>query len=206
MPLSRSLAVVLAGLTLSGCVPAIPASTPAAPAPAVPATPEVQVQPLTADQLAQILGVNVWTAKYTGGPIECWLEIKEEGQSTMPRRIPEKDFLGAGSPGAPREGTIDLWWTRREDRQGGQLTIHAANGGYSYGLGKDAFTFVWPSFSARSTTAGKGDPIHAEEGKEFVIFDYEASESLPAGDKKPPRKVHLKLMGRFAEPEQTDEN
>jgi hypothetical protein len=87
-----------------------PATKQAGPAPLPTEAPQVQIQPLTADQLAQILGVDVWTARYSGGPIDCWLEIEEEGQSTMPKRIPEKDNLGAGSVNPPAEGTIELWW------------------------------------------------------------------------------------------------
>lgn len=175
--------------------PGFRSATPAAP------TPRVEIRPLTADQLARILGVNVWTARYSGGPIECWLEIEEQGQSTLPKRIPEKGFLGAGSVNPPAEGTVDLWWTRREDNQGGQLTIHASNGSYAYGLNKDAFTFAWKGFGAQSTTVGSGELRGGEPGKAFVIVDYDARESLPEGDTKAPRRVHLKLMGRFPLPE-----
>jgi hypothetical protein len=174
-----------------------PETKPAAPALHPTGAPHVQIQPLTADQLAQILGVNVWTARYSGRPIECWLEIEEEGQSTLPKRIPEKDFLGAGSANPPSEGTIDLWWSRREDRQGGQLTIHAANGSYTYGLAKDAFTFAWQGVGASHTTIGKGEPIQGEPGKAFVIVEYDARELHPDSEKKSTRRVHLKLMGRF---------
>jgi hypothetical protein len=168
---------------------------PAAPAPLPTAAPHVQIQPLTADQLAQILGVNVWTATYSGGPIECWLEIEEEGQSTMPKRIPGKDCLGAGSANPPSEGAIDLGWSRREDRQGGQLTIHAAKGRYPYGLSKDAFAFPWQGFG--NTTRRSGGPIQGQPGKAFVIVDYDARELHVDSDKKTPRRVHRKLMGRF---------
>jgi hypothetical protein len=174
-----------------------PATKPAAPASLPTGAPQVQIQPLTADQLAQILGLSVWTARYSGGPIECWLEIEEEGQSTLPKRIPEKEFLGAGSANPPSEGTIDLWWSRREDRQGGQLTIRAANGSHMYGLNKDAFTFAWQEFVTQHTTIGKGEPIQGQPGKAFVIVDYDARESHRDSDKKTPRRVHLKLMGRF---------
>ena len=203
---SRTLTIFIPltiGLMLVGCgdtgkPPVVLAVTnPAAPAPPLKENPQFQIQPLTADQLARILGVNVWTARFSGGPIECWLEVEEEGQSTLPKRIPEKDFIDAGSVNPPTEGSIDMWWTQREDRQGGQLSIHAANGSYSYGLNKDALTFAWPGFGAGSTTIGKGELKTVEPGKDFVIIDYDANESLPDGSKKTPRRVHLKLMGRF---------
>jgi hypothetical protein len=171
-----------------------PVTKQAAPAPLSTGAPQIQIQPLTADQLAQILGVDVWTARYSGGPIDCWLEIEEEGQSTMPKRIPEKDSLGAGSVNPPDEGTIELWW-RREDRQGGQLMIRTAAGAHMYGLGKDSFTFAWKAFIAGGTPKGNGGLIRGEPGKAFVIVEYDAREQ--GSDKKIPRRVNLKLWGRF---------
>jgi hypothetical protein len=157
------------------------------------------MQPLTADQLAQIVGVTAWTATYSGGPIECWLEIEEQGQATMPKRIPEKDSFGAGSVNPPTEGTILFWWSRRQDGQGGQLMIQAPHGSYGYGLNKDAFTFGWRGSSEQPRVIGKEELKTGEPGKEFVIVDYDANEIVldPEGGRKVPRRVHLKLMGRF---------
>lgn len=202
MSVSRDWLILAVGLAatgvVGGCKPTMTTSA-AMTAAASGAEAQVQIQALTADQLAQILRVNVWTARYSGGPIQCWLEVEEEGQSTMPKRIPEKDYVGAGSVNSPSEGTVDLWWRRREDGTGGELTIHAADGTYGYGLNKDAITFAWKGFSAGSTTMGSGEPIKGAPGKEFVIVNYDARESRPQGDDKAPRRVHLKLMGRFAE-------
>ena len=198
MRLSRDFLLVILAIVASGCVAGC-GPTVAAPATPRGGEPEVQMQPLTAQQLAAILGVNVWTAKFSGGPIDCWLEVEEQGQSTMPKRIPEKDYIGVQSDhSAPTEGTITIWWRQQESGAGGNLMIQAANGSIGYGLNKDAFTFGWPGFNSRSTAAGSGQPIKAEPGKEFVLVDYDAQESRPAGDSKPPRRVHLKLMGRFA--------
>ena len=189
----------LAGCGNSGNQQAVgTAASSSTPGPLRKEEPRVQIQSLTADQLARIVGVNVWTARYSGGPIECWLEIEEEGQSTLPKRIPDKNVLEAGSVNPPSEGTIEFWWSRREDRQGGELKIHAGNGSFSYGLNKDAFTFAWSNVSVRATAPGNGEVIRAVPGKEFVIVDYDASESRPPGDEKPPRRVHLKLLGRFS--------
>jgi hypothetical protein len=178
-----TVASMLVGCHDSGNRPVVP-----------PATPQVQIQPLTADKLAQIVGVTVWTAKYSGGPIECWLEIEEEGQSTLPKRFPQ-DFVGAGSVNRPTEGTINLWLRRREDLQGGELTIDVADAKYSYGLNKDAFTFAWGLFFAHSTKIGNGELMKGEPGKEFVVVEYQAGELPQHG--KTPRRVRLKLMGRF---------
>ena len=184
---------LLIGCTGSGNLPAVPPGTKAStPAPRPTTTPHIEIQSLTADQLAQIVGVNVWTARYSGGPIECWLEIEEEGQSTLPKRIPEK-----GSVGVNPEGSVLLWWTRREDRQGGQLALESGGGFYGHSLNKDAFTFGWSGFGAQVETIGNGELKEGEPGKEFVVIDYDARESLQGGDKKMPRRVHLKLMGRF---------
>ena len=182
-------------LGVAGCSNATsaPVSTPVAPT-------QVEIQPLTADQLARIMSVNVWTATYSGGPIECWLEIEEEGQSTVARRIPEKGFLGDTIDNRPSEGTIEFWWTRREDRAGGMIQIQAGRGSYGYGFGKDALTFGWSSFSASSTTPGKQKILNGEPGKSFVIVDYDANESTKDDPTHKTRRVHMKLMGRFPEP------
>jgi hypothetical protein len=189
---------LLVGCNDSGNRPAVPPATqPAATAPQPTVAPQVQIQPLPADKLAQIMGVTIWTARFSGGPIECWLEIEEEGQSTLPRRIPEKDFVGAGSANRPTEGTIYLWWTKRENQQGGHLWIDVADAIQGYDLNKDAFTFAWGTFFSSHTKFGDGELMNAKPGEEFVVVNYEAGEPREAGSKKTPRHVRMKLMGRF---------
>jgi hypothetical protein len=39
--------------------------------------------------LARDLGIHAWAIEYSGGPLNCWLDIEETGQSTMPARFPE---------------------------------------------------------------------------------------------------------------------
>ena len=202
MRLTRDRFILALGLGMTGivgCVPSMAAPVVGPVAAPRAADPQIQIQPLTADQLAQILGVNVWTAKYSGGPIECWLEIEEEGQATMPKRIPEKDNIGTGSFPQQSDGTVNFWWRKHGEGAGGDLHIDAAGSSYGYGLNNNAFVFGWKGYSASSTTMGQGKAITGEPGKEFVLIDYDARESLPQGEKdKAPRRVHLKLMARFA--------
>jgi hypothetical protein len=109
---------------------------------------------MTADQLAHILRVEVRTARYSGGPIKCWLEIEEEGQSTIPKRIPPTDSIQAAQVNPPAEGTIEIWWRREGWRQ---LVMSAPNGMYAYSLAEDAFTFAWKRFGAVSTPKGRAN-------------------------------------------------
>src|SRR6185503_2457194 len=114
MRLSRDPLIVILAIAASSCVAGC-GPTVAAPATARAQEPLFQMQPLTADQLAAILGVNVWTARFSGGPIDCWLKVEEEVQSTKPKRIPEKDYIGGKSnDSAPTEGSITIWWRKQE--------------------------------------------------------------------------------------------
>jgi hypothetical protein len=84
--------------------------------------------------------------------------------------------------------------------RGEQLTIQSSSGSYSYGLNRDALTFGWRGLSARIMVIGKDELKMGERiRKRFSIVDYDASESSLKGDKKTPRRVHLKLFVWFSE-------
>jgi hypothetical protein len=174
-----------------------PATQPAATGPLTTGGPQVQIQPLPADKLAEILGVTIWTAKFSGGPIQCWLEIEEEGQSTLPKRIPDNNYVGAGAANRPTEGMIYFWIKRKPDHQGGDIWIDVADAIQGYGFREDGFTYTWGTFFSTWTQHGSGELMKAEPGKEFVIIKYDADEPGEAGSKKPHRHVRMKLMGRF---------
>jgi hypothetical protein len=55
-------------------------------------------------ELARDLGVHAWAIEYTGGPLNCWLDIEETGQSTMPARHPGP--VGMNLPAQTERGRI----------------------------------------------------------------------------------------------------
>ena len=126
---------ILLALAVAGCSPQTPLPKPGAPItpPQAPVAPATRFEPvdLTAEDLADILGVEAWTCRYSGGPIRCWLEIEETGQETMPRRIPEQDSLGKGTS-SKEGGQILLWWRRDPSGSGGVLCLKVR--GFDRGL------------------------------------------------------------------------
>jgi hypothetical protein len=55
-------------------------------------------------ELARDLGVHAWAIEYTGGPLNCWLDIEETGQSTMSARFPGP--VGFNLPAQTERGRI----------------------------------------------------------------------------------------------------
>jgi hypothetical protein len=56
---------------------------------------------------------KAWAFEYTGGPVRCWLEIEETGQSTAPKRYPPPAPDGPGEwEGKGAKGRIVLWMRR----------------------------------------------------------------------------------------------
>jgi hypothetical protein len=56
---------------------------------------------------------KAWAFEYSGGPVRCWLEIEETGQSTMPKLYPPKPPDGVGEWVCNGEkGRIILWMRR----------------------------------------------------------------------------------------------
>jgi hypothetical protein len=54
--------------------------------------------------LARDLGIHAWAIEYTGGPLTCWLDIEETGQSTIPARYPGP--VGMDFPAKAERGRI----------------------------------------------------------------------------------------------------
>jgi hypothetical protein len=194
---------ILLALAVAGCSPGTPPPKPAASnsPPQAPDAPATRFEPvdLTAEDLADILGVEAWTIRYSGGPVRCWLEIEETGQETMPRRIPEQDSLGKGTS-SKEGGQILLWWRRDPSGSGGVLNLDLRGGsssGYTLGLGPDAFVFGWPSISASFTPQGRRDPIPVVADREVTLMGYQAVEHKPKGQTGEPRRVKLTLKAMF---------
>lgn len=196
-------ASTLGVLSLSGCRPAnvgIGVTTPAVPT--VGATRES----VTAEQLANILQINVHRFRYHGAPPLVWLEIEEYNQDTLPARIPEDGVIGGEvqyGPATRREGDILIWWRQQEPGGSGTLSVSVENrGGYTYGMDSNAFTWGWKSSSASTQSVELSAPIYADPGSEQTLLTFDATEGVgdPAQDKSKARRVVLKLKARFLSP------
>jgi hypothetical protein len=141
---------------------------------------------LTAEELADFLGVGAWVFEYEGGRPRCWLEIEEEGQKTVSQKLVIQVEEANKRPEA-RRGKV-LFFLRRGDLQ---LRIHsgASRGGAGVALPADALWWGWPSFSGATTRLEK--PAAPEPGEEVVLLRHETEE--PGRDAKDPRKVVLTL-------------
>jgi hypothetical protein len=154
----------------------------------------VEPSKLEAQELADILGITVWTFRYSGGRVRCWLEIDENGKKTKepPDGVqdPNKGNVKA------KEGKILLWWRR------GELALRtqsgASNGGYVKGLPQDALWWGWKGWSGSTQTFSP--PMARGPGSEITLLRYEAVE-IPqeAKDPKQRRKVTIVLKALFPE-------
>ncbi len=170
--------------------------------------PVIIQQDLNAQQLADILDVEAWTWTFRGPPPECWIEIEEVGQDTMPSRIPDQGGFGSEIDPAsrgPQEGNILLYWRRTEPGGGGVLSFQVdGRGTYFFGLNDQAFTLGWRENWASEFDPPKraGRPIEASPGKELTLLTYQASQ-LPEGggmiEQGSPR-LTLRLKARFPNP------
>ena len=172
------LGVLLAAATLR------PALVEEAPAPGA-----IRNGELTADDLAEFLGVGAWVFEYEGGRPRCWLEIEEEGQKT----VSKKEVLAVEESNRRPEayrGKI-LFFLRPADAQ---LRIHsgASRGGAGMSLPADALWWGWKSFSGSTTRLEK--PAAPKPGEAVVLLRHETQEGADdAKDPKHPRKVVLTL-------------
>ncbi|CAN5911019.1 hypothetical protein BH23PLA1_BH23PLA1_29020 [soil metagenome] len=164
-------------------------------------------QDLTAGQLADILDIEAWTWTYRGPAPECWIEIIEEGQETMPARIPAQGSIGSEiNPFATglREGTILFYWRQTEPDGGGVLHLSVdGRGAYKYGLNSQALTFGWKAWSSQDHSRHRvGEPIETRPDEELTLLDYEASQ-LPEGDAMVEQglpRLTIRLKARFPDP------
>jgi hypothetical protein len=156
--------------------------------------PRLEPSKLEAQELADILGISVWTFRYSGGRVRCWLEIDENGNKTKkpPDGVqdPNKGNVGA------KEGKILLWW--RREQLALRVQSRASAGNYVEGLAHDSLWWGWKTWSGSVSvlsTAGSRKP-----GSEITLLRYEAVE-IPekAKDPKQPRKVTIVLKALFPE-------
>ncbi|WP_165249619.1 hypothetical protein [Paludisphaera soli] len=141
---------------------------------------------LTAEELADFLGVGSWVFEYEGGRPRCWLEVEEAGQKTVSqKRVMQVEESNKG-PEA-RRGKV-LFFLRRGDLQL-RINSGASRGGAGVALPADALWWGWPSFSGSTTRLEK--PAAPRPGEEVVLLRHETEE--PRQDGKDPRKVVLTL-------------
>ncbi|MDG3004103.1 hypothetical protein [Paludisphaera mucosa] len=149
----------------------------------------VRSSSLSAEDLADFLGIGAWVFEYEGGRPKCWLEAEEVGQKT----VSKKEILlvkeANKTPGADR-GKI-LFFLRPSDLQ---LRIHseASRGGSGIALPPDALWWGWKAFAGSTTRIEK--PVAPKPGEDVVLLRYETQElEADAKDPKHPRKVVLTL-------------
>ena len=156
---------------------------------AAPAAREIRNGSLSADDLAEFLGVGAWAFEYEGGRPKCLLEVEEEGQKT----VSKKEVLAVEEPNkgeAGRRGKI-LLFMRRTDIQ---LRIHsgASRGGSGMALPADALWWGWKAFSGSTTRLEK--PVAPKPGESIVLLRHEMTETGEGlANPKRPRKVVLTL-------------
>lgn len=150
---------------------------------------EIRNGSLSADDLAEFLGVSAWVFQYEGGRPKCLLEIEEEGQKT----VSKKEVLAVEEPNhgpEARRGKI-LLFMRRADVQ---LRIHseASRGGAGMALPPDALWWGWKAFSGSTSRMEK--PVAPRPGEPVVLLRHEMTETGDGiADPKHPRKVVLTL-------------
>ena len=165
--------------------------------------PQIQQVNLDAEQLADILQIQTWTFRYSGGPVRCWLEFEESGQKTMPTRIPRQGFIGDKFKPQKNEGKILLWYRKDSlsaPRSGGTLELKVGPDFYSLGIPADGFIFGWKVSGATGYIRGV-EPITAKAGKELTLMSltFKALET-PAEEAFKPRSVKLTLKAMFPDP------
>ena len=179
--MSRRLAAITV-LSIVGLLPAAFAQQAAPPR-------EIRNGSLSADDLAEFLGVSAWVFEYEGGRPKCLLQIEEEGQKTLSK----KEVLAVEEPNHGPEahrGKI-LLFMRRADVQ---LRIHseASRGGAGMALPPDALWWGWKSFSGSTSRLEK--PVGPKAGEPVVLLRHEMTETGEGvADPKHPRKVVMTL-------------
>jgi hypothetical protein len=191
--------------------PAAPSrSSPAtSPSPWIVYLPKESITQVTSTR-QRILNVEHWAFRYTGGPIDCWLDVEETGQ-------PDKEMVFTGK-GAMRplasEGTIHfairhpLSQPDRLPEVAAPRVVAAKEGAIGFGVGDesigaigpiDGWWFGWgkpPNTGAMLPEPEKGQLLM--EGKDVTLLIYEANERALNDPPGPDRKVKLTLKARLS--------
>ena len=167
----------------------------------------IQHVPVDAEQLASILGINAISFKFPpGGVYQCWLEIDETGQNTMPSRFPFEGYHTIDTTDPDRTNRpLLLYW--KKDKPGpdaiGDLTLRGGTGGYhGYQIPPGGFTFGWKGFTGGGETYPEGVSIAAGQTKTLMRYFFKEGRVV---DGKEARTVTLLLKARMM-PEATEKD
>jgi hypothetical protein len=195
-------AITLSPALFGGCTQTVPQSPPQGAAPeshhtsavADPAPLRLEPAKLDADELADFLGVSVWTFHYSGGRVRCWVEIEQNGKTTT---FPPQ---GAQDPNRgndkAKEGKILLWL------RPGTLKL-SINSGVSHGnfieaLPQDGLWWAWKA--STGLIQGESGPFTPKTGVEITLLRYQVTERGPGSEVlKSPRTITIVLKAQFPE-------
>ncbi|MEO1993889.1 MAG: hypothetical protein ABGZ17_01270, partial [Planctomycetaceae bacterium] len=158
----------------------------------------IQHVPVDAEQLASVLGINAISFKFPpGGVYQCWLEIDETGQSTMPSKFPFEGYHTIDTTDPDRlSRSLLLYW--KKDKPGpdssGDLQLRG-NGLHGFQIPPGGFTFGWKAFTGGGQTYPDGVSIAAGQTKTLYIRVF--NESVGKGPEG--RKIKLTLKARMME-------
>jgi len=150
--------------------------------------------------------------EYAGGPVRLWLEFEEKGQSTVPRRYPEReDWVIKGDTGRV------IFWVRRgvsdkinsvlkragkpegdTSAVGLGVTITSPAGGQNNSVGyKNPLWYGWDGYSFASERPVEELRLPPDEPAAILVLD--ATETKADG--KGPRRAKLVLKMQRIKPE-----
>jgi hypothetical protein len=164
-------------------------------------------------ELARELGVRAWAIEFTGGPLNCWLEVEETGQHTTEARLPGPQGIFWTCP--PERGRILFWFRPGASRENGSgrsrrilkqlpertdpiaevivLSGAASSKEWSANPRLARWWSNWNDVSIKEIArAGK-----VEGANEVTLFAIEATEKGPPAGAVP-RKVKLALKAQAA--------
>jgi hypothetical protein len=165
--------------------------------PSGPAAPRLEKSNLEAEELADFLGIDAWTFRYSGGRVRCWLEIQEGGRTAV-EPVDGVQDPNRGNADA-EQGKILLWIRRGEIR----LRVHsgASKGGYFKSLAEDALWWGWKSSSGQEhilpVRAGEKG-VQVKPGEEVTLLRLMRQEVRDrAHESASARKVTILLKAIF---------
>jgi hypothetical protein len=154
--------------------------------------PTITNSALSADELAYFLGVEAWVFEYEGGSPHCWLEVSEEGQKTVEKKVLLE--VNARSGGRGEKGRIILFIKRGEIK----LRDHAesSESGASVGLNAKSLWWGWESWGGSMKRLPK---TTLAAGAEVNLLELTRTSFEPGAPKNAPasKKVTLVLKAQF---------
>lgn len=171
-------------------------------------------QGMSDEQLATDLDLRAWAFDYTGGPLRCWLEFEEAGQTTMARRLPSEVHgeyecdaaeghvvFSIGRNASDRMKAIlqKLGKDAHPESVGINLVFrspgHGKSGNFGSSHGSSPLWFGWPG-GAKAFTVQAPTIDTAIEGESLTLLRIECVEPNPA-EGKAARKAVVFLKGEF---------